>query len=559
MKHQTVTTLRRCVFAACALACAILASRALPYIKAQRERMDLNPYTDIANVSPGIELATKSLGCFRAIAIAALWVRATNLQDDGKFFELNDLFRLISQLEPRFASVWYYWAWNLAYNCSVKFPASQPEERWRWVQLGIEILRDRGIPVNPRSPTLYRELAWIYSHKIGQNMDDAHEYYKMRLALEMQEALGKPPYKERIEAMAAAPATQRELMADPAVRTLVEALATTQTDPFKRPLDVANRDPKLPPRALAILGDPAYAQGVERLDAFLRARHARDTLKLDLARMLKYTKDFGPIDWRLPDALALYWAARSVEIFGADPFHAANSDRLLFSSLVELYRRGRLRFEPPSDTEDGVWVVAPNFAFLEPIVRLHEEIVKRNEGTDLDDPTRDGFFNFLRDAILNLYLHTDEKNAQRYLRKLITMGGEPEMTLETFIERRYKELLKGITYEQATNLIRSRLFNSLFWVSLGFPDRAQGQDNLARFLYNKYAEDHPSDRFRLPPYRRLWLDALREAIIRMRPFQIEELRRLYTNDVKAVEEELKKLQQPRPAPAPPRTPPAPKP
>ena len=454
MKHQTVTTLRRCVFAACALACAILASRSLPYIKAQRERMDLNPYTDIANVSPGIELATKSLGCFRAIAIAALWVRATNLQDDGKFFELNDLFRLISQLEPRFASVWYYWAWNLAYNCSVKFPASQPEERWRWVQLGIEILRDRGIPVNPRAPTLYRELAWIYSHKIGQNMDDAHEYYKMRLALEMQEALGKPPYKERIEAMAAAPATQRELM--------------------------------------------------------------------------------------------------------ADPFHAANSDRLLFSSLVELYRRGRLRFEPPSDTEDGVWVVAPNFAFLEPIVRLHEEIVKRNEGTDLADPTRDGFFNFLRDAILNLYLHTDEKNAKRYLRKLITMGGEPEMTLETFVERRYQELLKGITFGQATNLIRSRLFNSLFWVSLGFVDRAQGQDNLARFLYNKYAEDHPSDRFRLPPYRRLWLDALREAIIRMRPFQIEELRRLYTNDVKAVEEELKKLQQPRPAPAPPRTPPAPK-
>ena len=79
---------------------------------------------------------------------------------------------------------------------SANFPASQPGERWRWVKRGLELLRDRGIRHNRRAAQLYRELAWIYLHKIAGSSDVAHRHYKRRLAIEMEDTLGVPPHSE---------------------------------------------------------------------------------------------------------------------------------------------------------------------------------------------------------------------------------------------------------------------------------------------------------------------------------------------------------------------------
>lgn len=540
MKPASATTLRRLAFAAAALACIIAASQALTAVRRQAEAAELRGYAGDVQASPTIELATKTLGPFRAFAIIALWVRASDLQQDGKFFELNDLFRLISQLEPRFPNVWSYWAWNVAYNCSVKFPAAQPEERWRWVSLGIEILHN-GIRINPKAPMLYRELGWLYSHKIGQDMDDAHIYYKVRLADDMQAALGKPPYLARLKAIAAAPATQAELLRDPAVRSLAEELKAAGADPFARPLEVANRSPQLPSAALDILANPDRADAAAGLEAFLRAGHLRDTLRLDAQRMVKLM-DFGPIDWRLPDAHALYWAAISVELFGADVFAVANSDRMLFHGLSELYRRGHLRFEPATNEEPASYITAPEFAFLEPVIRLHEDIVKRHEKSEYQVPTREGFLNFLRQAVLDLYSYNDLKRAAHYLKRLVELGGESPQPLDQFVLNRYNKLMEAMTTTQAMNLVRGMLFRSVLWASVGDMDRAVGEENLGRRIYNQYREKRFSERVKaqIPPIRELWLDALREAVHTFRDFQVDELRRLYPTDVKAIEEEIRK-------------------
>ncbi|HPD14873.1 MAG TPA: hypothetical protein PLE19_07985 [Planctomycetota bacterium] len=542
MRPTSATTLRRWMFAGAALAFAIVASQVQLHLQRRMEQAELRGYAGAAKVPPAIEFATKTLGCFRALAIIGLWVRSSDLQEAGKFFELNDLFRMISQLEPRFPGVWAYWAWNVAYNCSVKFPASQPEERWRWIKFGIEILRDEGIPINPKAPTLYRELAWIYNHKIGGDTDDAHIYYKVQLALETEQALGKPPYLDRLKAMAAAPPTERELLNDPAVRVLVDALRAAGVNPFSKPLEIANRAAELPAPVLALLNDPANADAAGRLEAYLRAANLRDRLKLDTGRMIRLM-DFGPIDWRLPDAHSLYWAGRSVEIFGTDAFAAANSDRMLFHSLSELYRRGRLRFEAGNDEEPDTWVAAPNFGFIESIIRLHQEIVARHAKSDWAEPTREGYLNFLRDVVVNLYVHNDVKNAARYFKMLLDLGGETPVPLQEFVYSRYTKLLEAMTTEQALNLIRGFLFRSLMWASLGDNDQAAGEDNLARYVYNKYREERVSPRIRaqIPPLRTLWLDALREALRSFRRFQVDELRRLYPTDVKAIEDEFKKL------------------
>ena len=40
---------------------------------------------------------------------------------------------------------------------------------------------------------LYRELSWIFFHKVGRWSDDMHWYYKRQLAMEWQLLLSSPP------------------------------------------------------------------------------------------------------------------------------------------------------------------------------------------------------------------------------------------------------------------------------------------------------------------------------------------------------------------------------
>ena len=62
-----------------------------------------------------------ALGGFRGLISNFLWIRANDLQQDDKFFEAAQLADWITDLEPHFAQVWKFQAWNMAWNISVKF------------------------------------------------------------------------------------------------------------------------------------------------------------------------------------------------------------------------------------------------------------------------------------------------------------------------------------------------------------------------------------------------------------------------------------------------------
>ncbi|MHC4759463.1 MAG: hypothetical protein ACYTE8_12475, partial [Planctomycetota bacterium] len=100
---------------------------------------------------PSLAFATVALGAFRGLIVDVLWIRADRLQQEGQYFDAKQLSEWITTLQPRFAAVWEFRSWNMAYNISVAIPASQPSERWRWVKNGYELLRDKGIPQNPKS------------------------------------------------------------------------------------------------------------------------------------------------------------------------------------------------------------------------------------------------------------------------------------------------------------------------------------------------------------------------------------------------------------------------
>src|SRR5437867_8399530 len=140
------------------------------------------------NAPPVLAFTTVALGGFRGLIANALWIRANDLQEEGKYFEMVQLADWITKLEPHFTTVWIHQAWNMAYNISIKL--NDPSDRWPWVLRGIELLRAQGLRYNPKEPLIYRELAWFYQHKMGQNLDDGHDYYKHVWAEQMQRVLG---------------------------------------------------------------------------------------------------------------------------------------------------------------------------------------------------------------------------------------------------------------------------------------------------------------------------------------------------------------------------------
>ncbi len=164
-------------------------------INAQRADLQLTYNTDVTrNMPADMALLYASLGSFRGLAINYLWMRATELKEEGKFYEAMELSRMITKLNPRFAQVWVFHSWNMAFNISVATHTER--ERWMWVKAGIDLLRDEGIPANPKSTGLYKQLSWTYLFKIGGFTDDMHWYYKRQLAGHWHELLGAPPAGE---------------------------------------------------------------------------------------------------------------------------------------------------------------------------------------------------------------------------------------------------------------------------------------------------------------------------------------------------------------------------
>ncbi len=181
-------------FLAAAAALAVFASTG-PRLRAARRARNPAPASAVfapraadARASALVGFASVALGGFRGVLADALWLRAGRMQDERRFVELVQLSDWVTELEPTNEEVWIFHAWNMAYN--VSFLLSRADDRWRWVENGLSLLRDRGIPLNPRSAELKQTLGWFFLHKVGMPDDDRSPHYRTVWAREVGSFLG---------------------------------------------------------------------------------------------------------------------------------------------------------------------------------------------------------------------------------------------------------------------------------------------------------------------------------------------------------------------------------
>lgn len=324
------------------------------------------PGDEVAQRYPLTSVLTLSLGGLRAPVVACLWIRSENLKQAGRHFDALQTAQMICRMMPRFPGVWDYHAWNLAWNISVQTHTG--EERWQWVQNGIRLLRDEGIPLNPKALVLYKQLSWIFFSKMGQTTDEMHGVYKQRWAAKMQRLLAAPPYGTTEEALAAfrpvaeapldktrAPTGEygdplqqavfvKFLRDEPDVARYVGRLGpllTTDKDRREsrrldqiighRLLDAYNQfslDDALAvvrvarprpdndrERALSVLinSDP-HAEVRRHLLGLVRAHILWNRYRMDPAWMMGLMEQYGPMDWREVFPHGMYWASYGVYI-----------------------------------------------------------------------------------------------------------------------------------------------------------------------------------------------------------------------------------------------------
>jgi hypothetical protein len=440
------------------LAVALLfgSSRFQRSLNVDRDRLGLTHAATLENAPPLLAFTTVALGGFRGLISNFLWIRANDMQLDDKYFEAAQLANWITDLEPHFPQVWVFLAWNMSYNISIKFPDFS--DRWRWMENGLGLLRDRGLVYNPDSVLIYRELGWFFQNKMGYNLDDANVYFKREWAREMIPFFGNG-------------GTNFSAMINPQT-------ALDRTNAYRM-------------RTIYKL-DPAYAQSVD--------------------------EKWGPLDWRLPEAHAIYWGCRGLDQAKEHPDKVKPDDlvqlrRLIYQSLYQAFKHGRY-IDNPYNTSG--YVLGPNLDLIQrtgdAILSLHDE--------ENDPMQKNGYLkvyrSFLKDAVYLLYVDNRIAEANKWYDILrdkypdipildIADSFPTKMTMDEYAEAKVQEEVGDTSQERTTAVVEGLVNHAYYELALGQQSRFQGMRRLAMKVYENYVSKtgklaSNAQRIQLPPF-----------------------------------------------------------
>lgn len=532
----------------------------------QESRREFNLVADVEGVGEDeaeLKVYQAMPGGLRALAIDLLWIRSQRQKSAGRHHDAVQTAQLITKLQPRFPGVWSFLSWDLAWNISVQ--THTPQERWRWVNEGLTLLRDRGIQYNPRDLQLYKDLSWIYFAKIGDITDDMHMAYKAYLAEQYHRVLGAPPtwaYDDEAATQPAArrPATKDDFVlwlqpiveaptslgalrqSDPDAAGLLDRLSEMGIQPDIGLLDAYARwsgDPQIrlvgelqarpandrEETIRQLMTDPALTDARAAAVAFARRRVLTETYRLDPAWMQRITSEYGPLDWRLPWAHALYWSSYGMHYCqGVDPLDVTslNNDRNVLNSLKMLTSAGRLSMSYNRERpEMPILVLRPDWRFVQATSDAHERMQAAvpvgPDGTTETQFFRDSHVNYLLDVIQTTWLGAYQAEARKwydYIRaRYPDITGDPrwQQDVGAFVLNSLPEA--GLQSQRvARELVGGSLQSAYLALAVGDVEEYELYRERAGFFYQRHQEG-VTDRTALPPFAALQAVVAFDAIV----------------------------------------------
>ena len=449
----------------------------------------------VEGAPPLVAFTTVALGGFRGIIADFLWFRAMSLQEEGKYFEMVQLASWIMKLQPKSTAAAAYLGWNMAYNISVTY--SLPEDRWRWVNKGIELYLE-ALQYNPNDPVLYKELGWIYQHKLGNVLDDAQRYYKWQMAREMLQILGEhfPDWKKLSETPSTEKAFMAALKKAPEFQQQLERAGYPKLEALYR----AFRDAGgvMPEKMLREWDkEPETADLVTR---YFRVKWLHERFMLEPGRILKINEKYGELDWFLPESFGIYWAVlgqeRSPERKNVD------CSRMITQSLQVSFTNGRMLYPGKEPSMD--FLLIPNLAVVDAVQESYLTALKENPDVL---SFKSAYQNFMTRAILTMFSFGRYTKAREYyqiLRKKYKTGHKAgHVSFEQFVYDNWKEEIKDVGYKQAQDLISGMILKACILLAYGDQTAAESHLRMAEICYNRYNADRPEKRVVLLPFAQM--------------------------------------------------------
>ncbi len=443
---------------------------------------NLNRMINNPDIPASLSIVTFALGPLRGVVVDALWWRAIQQQDKGEFFDALQLADWITKLQPTYASVWAFHGWNMAYNIAHNFAAQ--EERWNWILRAITLLRDEGLSYNPDNTIIRHELARIFYDRIGGKTDPGAEYFKNQWAFLMMTYFDDGDRQE-LAKLAKGARSIDELKSRPGVDKYAAALASRGVDIFdfeKNPPQPGWYDVDLPTEVM----DSA---ALEIYYAYKR-RKIEDELKLDVDRLIFIDEEYGPLDWRLHQAHAIYWAAE--DHFEEFMTTGVNYAQIVRQSMMESFYEGKLFY----NREKNIITRTNNLEIIEKVHEFVEYLLHHqfSKHVDLMHKT------FLESAVTILYSYNNDRLARElyghYSEDYLKNSPIP---YETFIIQNLTKTLSSGASRNTGSLIETALYQSFHWIDIGDADRSNGFFNLATLMWQRHQLKFQDDPAKMLP------------------------------------------------------------
>lgn len=453
----------------------------------QQQRRDYHSiqHDAIKNIPPIVAFTGITLGGFRGLIADYLWLRSHLLQEQGNYYETYQLAQWITLLQPNVSSATTNLAWNMAYNISVTY--SNYEDRWRWIQKAIELLRDDAIPKNPNSHELYYYLGWLYQHKIGQEADEANRYYKWRLAKDWEQIVGTDADFKQLATISL---PEQLILRELPLTTHLKQLNLTLEQLCNQLQSQQAFDEKI----------NTYFSEEERQQLTLSVRRflLEKTFKMLPAIINEINQHYAPqtiqnyhgLDWRMPESHAIYWAYVGSK---KNTKKELQCDRMIMQCLAVAMRSGHVRGESyyidQFNAKIPILLYEPNLNVIAPLI----ETLKKEKaiyGSNIVDPILEMVY---IEAVTALYLYGYPQQAARYydlLKQFFTeckIEFNPNLSVEDYVTANIMNIVGGgKSSREVIEVINGYLRQAFLALLADENERAIAMETVAKRIHSEY-------------------------------------------------------------------------
>lgn len=392
--------------------------------------------TDVA-MPPSLALITVALGPIRGLIVDALWWKVVDLQEASNYFEILPITEWITAMEPENPYVWTFHAWNLAYNIAGTFPTV--DTRWKWIYNGIKLLRDDAREFNPNSKFIQSELGLLISDKISSMSDPRRDY------LIEQWIKTKEPYLNT------------------GLRDDLRNLISASTPEYKRQAESLRRNTGMVPE-----------------------------------KMLRIDMEYGPLQWKLPQAAAIYWGAREnqKDYKQGD----MNYGGVITSSMIQSFLFGSYVTNP----KENIYATTNDLEITANIVKLLKcEIREKKSNGTLARQAKSQLNDFIAYAAPISYAFDRPDIAAMLYREQQSSHPKSTLSYDKFISGNLIKLTTSAIPRLHQSLIEISLYNAYKALAKNEPVSAARFAKAAKKRWDNHMRDFggAGSRFTIPPFK----------------------------------------------------------